>query len=159
MNNSKLAVCAMIAAAYVALTVGFAPVSYGLVQFRIAEALNLMAFINPLYGVGVIIGCLVSNMLSWYGIIDLVVGTSATALAVFCISKTKSLLIASLWPTVFSGLMVGGMLTYLGVAPLWLSIVSVSVGQFAVMTCLGYPMFKYILKNKRLMAMLNSVRS
>jgi uncharacterized membrane protein len=159
MKTSKLAVCAIIAAMYIVLTVGFAPISYGMVQFRIAEALNLMAFINPVYGIGVVVGCLISNLFSELGPIDWVIGTTATALAVFCISKTKSLFIASLWPTAFSGIMVGWMLTFLYGIPLWMSIVSVAAGQFGVMTCFGYPVFKYVLKNKRLMAILNSVKS
>jgi len=158
-NTSKLAVCAIIAAMYIVLTVGFAPISYGMVQFRIAEALNLMAFINPVYGVGVVVGCFISNLFSELGPIDWVVGTSATAMAVFCISKTKNLLLASFWSTIFSGVMVGLMLTYVFNTPLILNIISVGIGQFVVMTCFGYPVFKYILKNKRLMAILNSVRS
>jgi len=158
-SNSKIAVCAIIAAMYIVLTVGFAPISYGIIQFRIAEILNLMAFINPIYGIGVIAGCFISNLFSELGPIDWVVGTSATAMAVFFIARSKSLLVASLWPTIFSGVMVGLMLTYLFQIPLALSIASVSAGQFGVMTCVGFPVFRYMLKNKRLMAVLHSVKS
>ena len=158
-DNSKIAVCAIIAAMYIVMTVGFAPVSYGMVQFRIAEILNLMAFINPTYGIGVVVGCFISNIFSDLGPIDWGVGTTATALAVYCISKTRSLFVASLWPTVFSGTMVGLMLTYVYNTPLVLNIVSVAIGQFVVMTCLGYPIFRYLLKNKRLMSVLHSEKS
>jgi uncharacterized membrane protein len=154
-NSSKVAVCAIIAAIYIVLTVGFAPLSYAMVQFRLAEILNLMAFINPIYGIGVVIGCFISNLFSPLGPIDWIVGTSATAFAVFFISKTKNLLVATLWPTIFSGLMVGAMLTHLFNDPLGITIASVAIGQFVVVTCVGYPVFRYILKNKRLMALLH----
>jgi len=157
--NSKIAVCAIIAAMYIVLTVGFAPVSYGMVQFRIAELLNLMAFINPIYGIGVVLGCFISNLFSELGPVDWVAGTSATALAVYCISKTRSLFVSSLWPTVFSGLIVGLELTYIFNTPLAINIASVTIGQFTVMTCIGYPIFRYLLKNKRLMIILHSVKS
>ena len=154
--NSKIAINAIIAAMYITLTVGFAPVSYGVIQFRLAEILNLMAFINPVYGIGVVIGCFISNLFSELGPIDWVVGTSATALAVCFISRTRNLLVASLWPTIFSGIMVGMELAYLFGMPLLLTIVSVAIGQFTVMTCLGYPIFRYILNNKRLKAFLDT---
>ena len=49
-NNRKLyglAQGAMIAAIYVALTMVFAPISFGPVQFRIAEALCILPFFTP----------------------------------------------------------------------------------------------------------------
>ena len=49
MNNNRirnLTVSAVVAAIYVILTLGIAPISYGPIQFRVSEILNLLAFFN-----------------------------------------------------------------------------------------------------------------
>ncbi len=155
-STSTLTVCAIIAALYVVLTLGFSGLGYNMVQFRIAEVLNLMAFINPVYGVGVVLGCLISNMFSPLGIIDVVFGTFATALAVFFIAKSPNLFIATLWPTIFSSLIVGYELTYLYQTPFLVNFASVAIGQFVVCTIVGFPLFKTILKNKFFLRLFNN---
>ena len=47
---------AMIAAIYTALTVAFAPVAYGPVQFRISEALCVLPFFTPAAIPGLFLG-------------------------------------------------------------------------------------------------------
>ena len=54
---------AVIAAIYTVLTLVFAPISFGPVQFRIAEALCILPFFTPAAVPGVFIGCLLSNLL------------------------------------------------------------------------------------------------
>jgi len=150
------------AAAYVVITTVFMPVSFGAVQFRFAEALNLLAFISPVYAVGVTLGCFLSNMLfSEFGIADIIIGTVCTGLATFCITKTKSLFIASLWPSVFT-LPVSLMITYFiaGNAPFLPAFLTtaatVMIGEFAVVTALGYPLFRYaVINNKALLYFMN----
>ena len=53
---------AMIAAIYVALTMLFAPISFGPVQFRISEALCILPFFTPAAVPGLAVGCLLSNI-------------------------------------------------------------------------------------------------
>jgi uncharacterized membrane protein len=48
---------AMIGAIYVVLTVAFAPISFGEVQIRFAEALTILPFFTPAAVPGVIVGC------------------------------------------------------------------------------------------------------
>lgn len=52
---------AMIAAIYTALTVAFAPVAYGPIQFRISEALCVLPFFTPAAIPGLFLGCAISN--------------------------------------------------------------------------------------------------
>lgn len=52
---------AMIAAIYTALTVAFAPVAYGPIQFRISEALCILPFFTPAAIPGLFLGCAISN--------------------------------------------------------------------------------------------------
>ncbi|MDR1914261.1 MAG: QueT transporter family protein [Clostridiales bacterium] len=153
----RLAITGVIAALYVVLTLSLSFMSFESIQFRVSEILNLMAFIDPLYGVGVIIGCLISNLFSPLGPIDMIVGTLATALAVFAISRTKKLFIASLWPMV-ANVLVGIELTYIFRTPLWYNIITVWIGEFVVVCCLGYPLFKLLLQNQRVLSILRPLR-
>ncbi len=83
MNKSinKMVYAALIAAVYASLTLVLAPISYGPLQVRIAEALTVLPFFSSFSLWGVFIGCLVSNIFSPYGIIDLLIGSSATLIA------------------------------------------------------------------------------
>ena len=80
-NNRKLyglAQGAMIAAIYVVLTILFAPISFGPVQFRIAEALCILPFFTPAAVPGLFVGCLLSNLLCGAMPLDVVFGSLAT---------------------------------------------------------------------------------
>lgn len=79
---TRAAVCA---ALYVALTVTppLSSLAFGAVQLRVSEALCVLAFLFPKTGVGLILGCLISNFFSPMILpLDLILGTSATALGV-----------------------------------------------------------------------------
>ena len=69
---------AVIAALYVALTLIFAPISFGPVQVRIAEALCIMPIFTPAAIPGLFIGCLIGNMIGGGIIIDVIFGSLAT---------------------------------------------------------------------------------
>ena len=58
---------AAIAAIYVVLTMLFAPISFGPVQFRISEALCILPYFTPAAVPGVFLGCLLSNLLCGSG--------------------------------------------------------------------------------------------
>lgn len=156
MNNNKtvnrLVKTAIIAALYAVITIVLAPISYGPVQFRVSEIMVLLAFFDPFYIVGLTIGCFIANILGPNGLMDIILGTLATFISVYAISvtgkfvknKKASLLVASLWPTVFNGLIIGWMLNYLYQLPLVLSIGEVAIGEFVVVTIVGVPLIKLI---------------
>ncbi len=58
-NITKIAI---VAGVYVALTIFLAPISHGPIQFRVSEVLNLLVFINPIFGFGLVLGCFISNL-------------------------------------------------------------------------------------------------
>jgi uncharacterized membrane protein len=66
-NNQFITRTALIAAAYAALTYAFAWMSYEQIQFRISEVLVLFAFIEPRYGLGLVLGCILANLASPLG--------------------------------------------------------------------------------------------
>ena len=120
MNKTKrIVTTAAIAALYAATTLVIAPLSFGNYQFRISEVLVLLALFDPLYIGGLTLGCFIANMLGPNGIMDVIFGTIATFISVLAVyytpkvirnSKT-ALIIASLWPTIINGLIIGVMLT------------------------------------------------
>ncbi|MEG1964064.1 MAG: QueT transporter family protein [Clostridia bacterium] len=76
--TKKLVRIALIAAMYAGLALLLKPISFGVVQFRLSESLVIM----PLFmfeGVwGVTIGCMLANIASPFGIIDIVLGSAIT---------------------------------------------------------------------------------
>ncbi|VYT66356.1 QueT transporter family protein [Clostridium tertium] len=153
-NNitKKLVKTAVIAAIYTILTIILIPISYGPIQFRISEILVLLAFIDPFYIIGLTLGCLLANIFGGYGPMDMIFGTLATFLSVTSIYLTGryiknrkiSIVIASLWPTIFNGLIIGWMLNIVAGLPMVLSMLQVALGEFVVVTLVGIPVYKLI---------------
>ncbi|AEB76769.1 QueT transporter family protein [Clostridium botulinum] len=150
---NKIAKVAIVAAVYAVLTAAIAPISYGPIQFRLSEVMTLLAFIDPIYIPGLVLGCAISNLFSPLGIVDVVVGTTATFISVYMISKCKNLFVASLWPTI-NCVFIGGELYFLQHLPFWLTSLQVAIGEFVVVTIIGYPVFKILLKNNSVMRVL-----
>ena len=150
-----IALVAITAALYVALTAPFGILGFEMVQFRFSEILCLLAFIDPIYGVGITIGCFFANLASPFGLLDIAVGTFCTALSVICISKSKNLFLATIWPTIFS-IPVAGVITLMSTAGVgfiataaWLALC-----EFIMVTVIGYPVFRTILKNPEIYMLL-----
>lgn len=69
---------ALIAALYVVLTMAFAPISFGPVQLRIAEALCILPMFTPAAIPGLFIGCLIANLIGGGIMLDVIFGSLAT---------------------------------------------------------------------------------
>ena len=137
---------ALVAGIYVALTVALAPISYGMVQVRIAEALMLLCCLDRRYGIALTMGCAIANIFGGYGLADIVIGTLATALSALLMCRTKNAFLASLWAVLFNGVLVGGLLTWLTATPFWLNALSVAVGEFISVSLLGVLLFTLLKK-------------
>lgn len=148
---------ALIAGIYVAVTYAASPISYGSVQFRISEALTVLPVLTPAAIPGLAIGCLISNLGSPLGIVDIICGTLATLLAAICTRLTRKVLIKKLpllpliFPVLFNGLIIGAEIAFfLPEGFSWLAFltsgVSVALGQAGVCYILGLPL--YISLNK-----------
>ena len=74
---------AVIAALYLVSTFLTSAISFGIVQFRIAEALATLAILFPGAPLGLFVGCLLANLLNpaSLGIIDILGGSIATGIA------------------------------------------------------------------------------
>lgn len=156
MNIKMIIRMAMIAAFYAALTYAVLPIAYAGVQFRISEVLVLLCFYRRDYRWGLILGCILANIFSPMGIYDVLFGTLATALSVLLISYSRNLFVASLYPVIFNGIVIGLELNLILDFPLWLSMGQVAIGEFTVVSLLGVILFKILEKDRPFMELIEA---
>ena len=113
-NTHLLALNGVIAAAYAALTYVAAAMNlaYGPVQFRVSEALTVLPFLFPGTWPGLFVGCLVANLMSPYGPLDILIGSAGTLLAAWLTQRTNHPWLAPLPPVLSCMVLTGGMLTW-----------------------------------------------
>lgn len=150
MTTKFIAITGITAAVYIVATLMIAPFAYGDIQFRLSEILVLLAFIDKKYSAGLILGCMFSNFFSPLGVVDVVFGTMGTVCTTFAVSRTKNLFTATLWPTFFC-VWVGLELAIFSNMPFIFTTATVMLGEFAVVTLIGYPVFRKIISNDFLM--------
>ncbi len=136
---------ALIAAVYVVMTLAGAQLSFGVVQIRFSEILVLFAFLDKRYAPGLILGCFIANCFSPLGMVDAVFGTTCTAVALWGITHSKTLFGASLWP-VFANAFLAVEFYFLEKAPILPTAAFIAFGEFLAVSCLGYLVFREILK-------------
>lgn len=144
---SGLIKISLVATIYIVLTLVFSDISYGPIQARPSELLNFLAFIDPLYIIGLTLGCAISNFYS-FGLIDVIVGSFATLLSTYLMYKSKNMLVASLWP-IINCVFVAAELYFLFAQPFWFNLITIAIGEFLIMTIVGYPLFKFALFKNR----------
>ena len=160
-NVRKIAFAGVVAAVYAALTLVLAPISYGNVQFRVAEALTILPFFFPVTLPGLFIGCVIANLFSPYGLLDVVAGSTASLLAGFCtlylgkINRDSIGLkaLACFPPVIFNAIIIGAVIAFTitsGDAEFWSSFfvfgLWVGFGQLVVLYGLGFPLMLYLPK-------------
>ena len=109
----RIAANAIVAALYFALVAASIPLSFGMIQIRIAEFLVLLCFFRKDYIIGVTVGTLLANVFSTMLPWDLIFGTLATLIAATGVSLCKHLLVASFIPVIVNGFIVAGELVAL----------------------------------------------
>ncbi len=105
-STRDLTLAAMVAALY-ALMGYFGDIlqlTFGPVQVRFAEALTVLPFLFPAAAPGLAVGCLITNLLSPYGPVDVIFGTMATAIAAWLTVKMPRWQLAALPPIVVNAL-------------------------------------------------------
>lgn len=131
---------ALVAALYALLVLAFAPLSFGPVQFRVAEALTLLPWLFPEAIPGLFVGCLVSNLFGGLGIVDMVFGSLATLVSAWLTSRMPNLLWAAVPPVLVNAVVVGTYLSILLDVPLLATILYVGLGEAGVCFLLGVPL-------------------
>ena len=140
----------LIAAIYVVLTLIFQPISFGAIQFRVAEALTLLPILTSEAVPGLFVGCLIANAMGGGVWFDVALGSVATLLAALCTRKFRAMpALAAIFPTVFNGLIVGPVVYFayvrapgdpVSVGTLLFNMLTVAFGELVVCYVLGLPM-------------------
>ena len=151
-----LARAGIIAALYAATTIFLAPISYGAVQCRVSEALTLLPMLTPAAVPGLVLGCLIANLLGsgvWY---DVIFGSLTTLAAALLTRRLKDRpFLASLPPVLLNGLVVGGVVYFayeytpgapVSAAQLLLTMGSVALGEAVACCVLGVILMKALKK-------------
>ena len=148
-----VAQAAMVAAAYAALTLALAPISFGEQQFRLSEALTVLPAFMPSAVPGLFVGCVISNLVSPMGPADLVLGSLATLLAAFLTRRAAlaaagarlplalRAFLAATPPVAVNALAIGAMLSLFMQMPFGVASLGVLVGQAVSCYGLGAPLF------------------
>jgi uncharacterized membrane protein len=147
----------MIAALYTALCLALSPISYGMVQVRVAEALTLLPVFSPIAIWGVTLGCALSNLAGFMtganilGFLDVFFGTAATlaaAIASYRLRNVKTLglpVLSAIPPVVLNAVVIGAELTVLetgGFTPAVFAVnaLYIAAGQAISCIALGLPL-------------------
>lgn len=127
---------AAIAAIYVVLTVVFAPLSFGEVQVRFAEALTILPYFTPAAIPGLFVGCIIGNFLGGAIPVDIICGSIATLIGAagsYALRKQKFLVPVP--PIVANTVLVPFVLFYGYGINLPIPLMMLSVGAGEVLSC------------------------
>jgi uncharacterized membrane protein len=154
-KTRDLAVSAVVGAAYAALTMLLAPISYGEVQMRVSEVLCILPFFLPGTTWGLFLGCALANVISAAGVWDVVFGSVATllgALGTYLLRKTENPFLGCLPPIIANMLIVPAVLMKVYGAPetYWYLMLTVGIGEVACCGVLGVIVYKVIKKRNLL---------
>jgi len=144
---------AMIGAIYVVLTLVFAPISFGEVQIRFAEALTILPFFTSAAVPGLFVGCLIANILGGAILPDIIFGSLATligAVGTYLLRK-QSRYLAPVPPIVANVLIVPFVLRYgYGVnLPIPLMMLTVGAGEVISAGVIGLILLNVLYKNRK----------
>ncbi len=167
MKNKKvnyIVQCAVIAAMYAALTYAqnflLPGTTSAAIQFRVSEALNVLAFFTPVAIPGLTLGCVLSNLINIGNSmpIDFIVGSLATLLAATAMWFLRNVaikgvsIVGLLMPAIFNGILVGWEIEVFYVAGKFhfgdflVQGGYVALGELGVMLVLGIPLTLLIKK-------------
>lgn len=146
----ELTMSAMLGAIYAVLTMVL-PNQYLGMQIRLAEALTVLPFLFPSATPGLFVGCLIANLLSPYGLLDVVAGSAATLLACLWTQRLKNRWLAPLPAVVCNAVIVGGVIAFamtgLGTG-FWvayaINALSVGLGELIASYVLGSVLLSYL---------------
>ena len=131
---------ALIAALYIVLVFVFKPISFSMVQVRIAEALTILPFFTPAAIPGITIGCFLSNYLSGADMLDVIFGTLATFIgAIGSYQLRKHKFLVPLPPIIANTIVIPWVLrfAYGETLPIYFMMLTVGVGEIVSCGILG----------------------
>lgn len=151
----------LVAAIYVALGLVLAPIAFGPVQCRVAEALTLLPVINPTLSVGVALGCAITNLVgsatgaNFLGVADVFIGTGATLIAALATARLGKIrwrrlpFVASLPPVLINAVVIGAEWSFVTTGSIaltqsWPFMLMIGAGQLLSCSLLGVILVSYL---------------
>ena len=157
LNIRQITFAALVGALYVTLCY-FSNIfgcTFGVFQFRFAEALTVLPFLCPTAACGLFAGCILANLLSPYGLPDLIFGSLATLVAGLLTARCGSKWLAPLPPVICNGLIVGALLAwsetgFTAAFPGAFAFNALSVGVAELVVCyvLGLPLLEVLNRSR-----------
>jgi len=163
----KIAFAGVVAALYAGLTFAIIPLAYTPVQIRISEVLCILPFFFPTAVPGLFVGCIIANLLSPYGMLDVVAGSLASLIAATCTmligkysrNRESGLVkaFACFPPVFFNAVIIGALIAFymVGFSEFEVFLIAfatngmwVGIGQILVLYILGLPLMIYLPKMK-----------
>ena len=153
MKTRQIVLSSIIAALYVVLTIGLAPMSFGPIQFRVSEILKVFVLFNPFLAIGIGVGTFFANLVSpyagpweliWMPFSDLAGGLFAWVIYRYLLRKHLAVIPMVIY-AITTGAAVGLMLTMMGAGGFWFMFVTVGISEMIILAA-GTPLIFWIVK-------------
>ncbi len=149
-----MAEAGIIAALYFVLTMAIAPLSYGqlgMMQIRISEALCVLPFFTPAAIPGLFVGCVLANLFSFLGVVDVIFGSLATLAAAAMTYFIKNKWLVPLPTILVNAVAIGALLHffYFTDVPLFIPVAYVGAGEALACYALGMPLLFLLNKHQK----------
>ena len=156
LSAREISVSVVFASLYAVGVIFLAPVSFGIYQVRLADALLPLSMIFGLPSViGLSLGCVIGNVYGGLGPIDVIGGTAANFIAsslAWYLARNSGItrrFLGSLLETLTVTLIVGGYLSFIFDMPLEASFLGVLIGSIIAINLVGFPIGEIIQKRLR----------
>ena len=157
LNVRQITFAALVGALYVTLGCfgNIFGLTFGIFQCRFAEALTVLPFLCPTATWGLFAGCILTNIISPYGLPDLIFGSLATLIAGLLTARCPNKWLAPLPPVLCNALIVGALLAwteagFTAAFPGLFGFYALSVGGAELLVCyvLGLPLLELLTRAK-----------
>ena len=149
-SSQQLSRAAIIAALYAALTIPLGALSsQSILQIRPAEALTILPILFFEAVPGLAIGCMLANLISGFGIYDVIFGSIITFIAAFLTRKIKKPLLAALPPVILNAVLLPLLWLALDAKTIYIySFLSTLLTQAIWIYGLGIPLYYIFIRRK-----------
>lgn len=143
-TTTDTAKMAVVTGLYVAVTLVLSVVSFGAIQFRLAEMFNYLPLFNRRYTISVTLGVAIANLASPLGIVDVLLGSFSTWIVLLVcrrvtqnIPSLKLKMIVTALVFAFSMFTVAGQLSFFYQAPFFFNWLVIGLGELLSMSLGG----------------------
>ena len=144
MQTQKLVRAALVAAVYILLVYIFAGASFGIFQFRPAEALTLLPIFYPEAVPALFVAVLLSNILGGLGPWDIFGGSLVTLLAAWVTYQYRHTWIAYASPIILNAFLISIYLRFIFGVPYLLSVIGIGLSESVSVLALGIPLVRLL---------------